>query len=93
MHKQFKASFLLWRALNGKLPTNERLTKFGLEPSKYFYCRNRTGLDTINHIFNNGEIARDVRRWFANGARVEIYHSSMRQLVTQWWSMKHNESH
>lgn len=28
----FKYSFLLWRALRGKLPTNEKLSKFGQDP-------------------------------------------------------------
>ena len=29
----FKSSFLLWRTLKGKLPTNEKLSNFGIEPS------------------------------------------------------------
>ena len=59
-HTPFKAPFLLWRTLNGKLPNNESLINFALEPSNCLGCRNREGLDIINHIFYNGELARDI---------------------------------
>ena len=71
----FKASFLLWRSLNGKLPTSEKLKFFCLEPSSCFYCRNMAGSDTINHIFSNAEFPREVRRYFANTVLLEVDHS------------------
>lgn len=82
MYTPFKASILLSRALNETLPTNEMLIKFSLELSKFF-CRNKAGLDTINHILNNGELSTNFWRLFENGAGVEINHNSLRKLVTQ----------
>ena len=37
----FKMSFLLLRDLRLKLPTNENLTNFGVEPAKCSCCRNQ----------------------------------------------------
>lgn len=93
-HTPFKASFLLCKSSNGKLLTNEKLTNFVLEHSSCFCCRKRAGSNTINHIFNNTEFATEVRRCFANRAGVEVDPSSLRQLITQWQSMKRkNEAH
>lgn len=90
----FKASFLLWRSLNGKLPTNEKLNNFGTVPANCFCCSNRSRTDTINHIFNNGYLTVEVWRSFANMVGVKSDQSSLQQLIAQWYIMKHkNEAH
>ncbi|XP_049348952.1 uncharacterized protein LOC125813502 [Solanum verrucosum] len=90
----FKSSFLLWRILRGKIPTNEKLNSFGSEPVACFCCCNRPGLDTIEHTFNNGLFATHVWRSFAETAGIATDHSSLSQLITQWWSAKYkNEAH
>ncbi|KAK4706430.1 hypothetical protein R3W88_034013 [Solanum pinnatisectum] len=60
-HKRipFKCSFLLWRAIQGKLPTNKRLASFGIEPGSCYCCRS-PGVDTIEHTFNTGIFAKKV---------------------------------
>lgn len=80
----FKASFLLWRSLNGKLPTNEKLNNFGTVPANCFCCSNRSRTDTINHIFNNGYLTVEVWRSFANMVCVKSDQSSLQQLIAQW---------
>ncbi|XP_049378041.1 uncharacterized protein LOC125842768 [Solanum stenotomum] len=90
----FKSSFILWRALRGKLPTNEKLTSFGNEAANCFCCCNRPGLDTIENTFNNGQFATNVWKSFAAPAGIITDHSSLPQLITQWWSAKaSNEAH
>lgn len=90
----FKASFLLWRTLRGKLPTNEKLTSFGNEPAHCFCCCNRSSQDTIDHTFNSGPFATYVWRSFAAAAGINNDHSSLPQLIMQWWSTKcNNEAH
>ncbi|WMV32843.1 hypothetical protein MTR67_026228 [Solanum verrucosum] len=49
----FKMSFLLWRALRKKLPTNEKLGNFGVEPVRCF-CSYQQGWDEVEHIFLQG---------------------------------------
>ncbi|KAH0695103.1 hypothetical protein KY285_022200 [Solanum tuberosum] len=49
-------SFLLWRALRYKLPTNEILAAFGVEPVKCFCCL-KQGWDEVDHIFIQGHFA------------------------------------
>jgi len=90
----FKTSFLLWRILRGKIPTNEKLTSFGSEPVECLCCCNRPGLDTIEHTFNNGHFATYVWRSFAETAGITTDHSSLSQRITQCWSAKYNnEAH
>ncbi|KAK6782003.1 hypothetical protein RDI58_019799 [Solanum bulbocastanum] len=85
----FKSSFLLWRALRGKLPTNDKLIVFGKEPVQCFCC-NRPGMDNIEHIFNKGQFAAYVWRSFAAAAGITTDHTSLPQLISQWWSAKFN---
>ncbi|WMV50078.1 hypothetical protein MTR67_043463 [Solanum verrucosum] len=59
----FKCSFLLWRTIRGKLPTNERLDSFGIE-QRDCYCCHSPGFDTIEHIFNLGNLAKIVWKFF-----------------------------
>ncbi|WMV46066.1 hypothetical protein MTR67_039451 [Solanum verrucosum] len=55
-HIPFKVSFLLWRALRRKLPTNDKTTTFGVPLVKCSCCI-KAGWDTIDHIFVTGHFA------------------------------------
>ncbi|XP_055821479.1 uncharacterized protein LOC129890016 [Solanum dulcamara] len=55
----FKASFLLWKALRHKLPTNDKLISFGRETAECSCCY-RPGLDNINHSFVSGSFAKHI---------------------------------
>lgn len=70
-HIPFKISFLLWRALRGKLPTNERITTFGSEPVDYSRCY-RPGPDTIDHIFMSGNFAKHIWKIFSDSVTFSI---------------------
>ena len=56
----FKSSFLLWRALRGKLPTNDRITNLGIQPAACVCCFDRSGMDSIDHILGSGKFAAAV---------------------------------
>ncbi|XP_015160977.1 uncharacterized protein [Solanum tuberosum] len=51
----------------------------------------KTGLDTIDHIFNNGHFATYVWKSFAAAAGIVTDHRSLIQLILQWWSAKYNK--
>ncbi|KAK4729618.1 hypothetical protein R3W88_022606 [Solanum pinnatisectum] len=54
----------------------------------------KKGMDTINHIFNNGPFATYVWKSFAAGAGIITDHTSLHQLILQWWTAKYrNEAH
>ncbi|XP_015159877.1 uncharacterized protein [Solanum tuberosum] len=89
----FKCSFLLWRVLKGKLPTNEKISSFGNEPVTCFCC-DRPGWDTINHIFNTGHFATHIWTYFARHAGIKTDHTPLIHLIMRWWSTKYNnEAH
>ena len=67
----FKMSFLLWRALKLKLPTNENMTNFGVETAKCYCCRNQ-GWNDVEHIFMQGHFAQHIWNYFANTMGINI---------------------
>ena len=89
-HKKipFKSSFILWKTLRGKYPTNEILTSFGIDPSHCFCCLDRAGMDIIEHTFNSAQFAAKVWNSFAGSAGVQLDNSSLQQLLQQWWTVK-----
>ncbi|WMV45625.1 hypothetical protein MTR67_039010 [Solanum verrucosum] len=90
-HKNFpfKVSFFIWRALRGKLPTNEKLASFGIEPANC-YCCHRPGRDDIDHILVSGNFANHI--WKVHAALLGIEHSctTLRSLLMTWRSSQHN---
>lgn len=60
----FKMSFLLWRALRMKLPTNDQTSTFGVEPVECSCCL-RPGLDNIEHIWPFCYLYLAVLFWFS----------------------------
>lgn len=55
----FKISFLVWRSLRGKLPTNEKIIRFGMDTAKCS-CIYRPSEEDIEHIFICGHFANNV---------------------------------
>lgn len=84
----FKSCFLLWRTLRGKLPTNERLTNFGIEQSYCFCCVDRACMDNKEHTFSSGQFAAKVWSFFTSSVGLQPDHSSLQQLLQQWWIAK-----
>lgn len=44
---------------------------------------NKSGLETINHIFNNGDLVDEIWKSFSNIERVKSDKSSLEQLIAQ----------
>lgn len=89
----FKVSFLLWRAIRFKLPTNEKIISFGHEPANCSCCY-RPGLDNIDHIFVAGHFAKHIWNHFSNSWGVQFNNSPLRNLLMNWWVSKtNNEVH
>ncbi|KAK6780041.1 hypothetical protein RDI58_022225 [Solanum bulbocastanum] len=89
----FKCSFLLWRAIRGKLPTNEKLVRFGVEPNRC-YCCYSPDFDTIEHTFNSGHFARKIWKYFAASLGIQSDPLPLRNTIMRWWNTNHNnEAH
>ncbi|KAK6777637.1 hypothetical protein RDI58_024355 [Solanum bulbocastanum] len=92
-HIPFKCSFLLWRAIRGKLPTNEKLSRFGVKPGECHCCYS-PGPDTIEHIFNGGNFAKKVWKYFADSLGIQTDYLPFRHMIMRWWSSNYNnEAH
>ncbi|XP_019160065.1 PREDICTED: uncharacterized protein LOC109156681 [Ipomoea nil] len=55
-----RVSFLAWRVLRGRLPTDDAMARFGRLIVSRCWCCNNPVRETIDHIFYAGETARAV---------------------------------
>lgn len=83
----FKVSFLLWRALILKLPTNDKLVAFGLDPVKYVCCI-RVEPDHIEHIFFTRWFASHIWKYFSSFIGITYSHTSLNNLLIFWWQRR-----
>ncbi|WMV58521.1 hypothetical protein MTR67_051906 [Solanum verrucosum] len=89
----FKMSFLIWRALRNKLPTNEKLATFGVEPVKCFYCI-KQGWDEVDHIFIQGHFATHIWKQFSGAMGINFQQTSLINYLSNWSGSKEkNEAH
>ncbi|WMV30199.1 hypothetical protein MTR67_023584 [Solanum verrucosum] len=89
----FKMSFLVWRALRYKLPTNEKLATFGVEPVRC-YCCIQKGWDEVDHIFNQGPFATHIWTSFLSPMGVTFQQSSLSNHILRWNDIQgKNEAH
>ncbi|RAL53657.1 hypothetical protein DM860_012272 [Cuscuta australis] len=78
-------SFLAWRMLERRLPTDDVLARFGFVlPSRCHFCSS-PGRETIAHIFYHGSMARRVWSYFTESARIGGIHHSLRSVLSIWW--------
>ncbi|KAH0746235.1 hypothetical protein KY285_007892 [Solanum tuberosum] len=86
-------SFLLWRALRNKLPTNEKLGTFGVEPVRCFCCYQQ-GWDEVDHIFIQGHFAVYIWKYFSNILGIAVQQTSLSSYLLNWGdSQGKNEAH
>ena len=86
-------SFWLWRVLRLKLPTNEILATFGVEPAKRSCCRNQ-GWDDVDHTFIQGPFSTHIWKYFASSVGINIQQCSLRNRIIQWRNNKgKNDAH
>ena len=76
-------SFLLWRAIRYKLPTNEALANFGVEPVEC-YCCFQQGWDDVEHIFLQGHVAGHIWKSFAGSMGLHLQQNSLINQLLCW---------
>ena len=79
----FKISFFIWRAIRGKLPTNDSLQIFG-KPAEECYCCYKQGKDDINHILSTGHFANYIWKYYARKLGVIHLQTNIRSLFILW---------
>ncbi|KAK4729651.1 hypothetical protein R3W88_022639 [Solanum pinnatisectum] len=83
-------TFLTWRAIYNRLPTDEKLAKLGINIILGCHCcaasNENNNLETVNHIFCQGEHARRVWCEITCTLGVRLTHSSLKILILNWWN-------
>ncbi|VFQ87121.1 unnamed protein product, partial [Cuscuta campestris] len=87
-HLPYKMSFLAWRVLERRLPTDDVLARFGFALPSRCLCCSPPGRETITHIFYHGSMARRVWTYFTESARIWGTHHSSRSALNIWWAQR-----
>ncbi|VFQ73248.1 unnamed protein product, partial [Cuscuta campestris] len=87
-HLPYKMSFLAWRVLERRLPTDDVLARFGFALPSRCLCCSPPGRETITHIFYHGSMTRRVWTYFTESARIQGTHHSLRSALSIWWAQR-----
>lgn len=89
----FKMTFLRWRALMCKLPTNENLENFEVEALRCYCCR-KQALDDIDSIFWQEHRATHIWIFFPSSLGITTQQTSLSNYLVQWCDNKgKNDAH
>ncbi|XP_019168027.1 PREDICTED: uncharacterized protein LOC109163776 [Ipomoea nil] len=83
-HLPFKVSFLVWRVLRGRLPTDDAMARFGHLIVSRCWCCSNPARETIHHIFYAGDTTRAVWGFFLGSLVLRFSHRGLRTLLTGW---------
>lgn len=84
--------FLLWRALKGKLPTNEKLSKFGHDPKECCCCYNLE-MDIVEHICL-WLFARNMWKFFVASCGINSDFLPLHYYIMKLWDAEYkNKAH
>lgn len=85
----FKMSFILWRVLKKKLPTDDVMQRFGQYiVSKCSCCAARNKEESLEHVFCTGETARKIWQHFAGPLGILLSNWCIRATLVSWWKAK-----
>ncbi|XP_075101931.1 uncharacterized protein LOC142177353 [Nicotiana tabacum] len=92
----FKMSFLAWRAIHGKIATDERITRFGISLASKCCCCPSPGMipdeEMCEHLFCQGHFAQQVWAIFAGMVGIAHINIPLRTLFANCWNHKSKNS-
>lgn len=91
-HKKipFKWFFCLWRALRNKLPTDDRISSFGIITVSRCVCCTIPTDEIIEHIFRQGYLAKTVCKKHGGPTGIKTDNMPLRLILMHWWLQKKN---
>lgn len=86
----FKVSFFILRMLTNSLPTDDKICRLKIHgPSRCHCCKTHKS-ETIEHIFREGDIAKEVWNFFSGSCGINNSSSHIRPTMINWWIHKTN---
>lgn len=90
----FKVSFHVLRLLNGKLVTDDSLTRFNVHGPSRCYCCAICNIETTNHLFYEGNVAIKVWKYFEDVCGLSTCSTrGIRDKFIKWWLIKQKKVH
>ncbi|XP_075092562.1 uncharacterized protein LOC142172778 [Nicotiana tabacum] len=68
----YNMAFLTWKATHGRIPTDDKVSKFGMVPE----------VETVEHLFSNGRYAQQVWGFFAGKIGIPYKNTSLGTLLS-----------
>ncbi|XP_015167940.1 uncharacterized protein [Solanum tuberosum] len=83
-----KMSFILWRVVRDRIPTDSRLTKMGIAmPSRCCCCKSPQEED-VDHFSCSEEFAKKIWSILCGSLGIPFDNISIRMLIKFWWTWK-----
>ncbi|KAH0676898.1 hypothetical protein KY285_024699 [Solanum tuberosum] len=83
-------AFLVWRAVNNKLSTDDRVARMGITLEPKCYCcttsHARIDLEDVQHLFCEGDFAKSIWRYFAGPLGIGINENNLKMILLSWWN-------
>ncbi|XP_071902637.1 uncharacterized protein [Coffea arabica] len=86
----WKVSFFMLRLFLGRLPLADRLGKLGFQLSSKCFCCSSASVESIEHLFANGQIASTVWNYFGGLCGFSCPGSFLRSRIVGWWFRLHD---
>ncbi|XP_071928018.1 uncharacterized protein [Coffea arabica] len=80
-----KVSFFMLRLLLRRIPTPDKLRKFGFHLLSKCFCCTEPSEESIEHLFSNGHIASFLWNYFGGLCGIKFSGSFLRARIVDWW--------
>lgn len=80
----FKMAFPTWRAIYGRLPTDERVARMGFALVARCFCCRTPSAETTEHLFCSGAFAKSVWANFCAPFGIDCRNTQLLQLLLSW---------
>nr|XP_009767528.1 PREDICTED: uncharacterized protein LOC104218683 [Nicotiana sylvestris] len=84
----FKMTFITWRALTKRLPTDERLVRMGITVVAHCCCCTTPGAETVEDLFCSGDFSQKVWSNFCGSFGIQWRGTLLIQLLKKWWTYR-----
>uniref|UniRef100_M1DFI8 RNase H family protein n=1 Tax=Solanum tuberosum TaxID=4113 RepID=M1DFI8_SOLTU len=83
-----KMSFILWRVVRDRIPTDSRLTKMGIAMSSRCCCCKSPQKEDVDHFSCSGEFEKKIWSILCGPLGIPFDNIPIRMLIKFWWTWK-----
>lgn len=83
----FKVTFFMMRMLSNKLPTDDKISRFGINGPFICCCCSQNKSETVQHLFNQSDLDKKVWGYFSDSCGILFIQDNLRHNIMHWCLM------